>query len=797
MKILTHNLGFPRIGRQRELKKALESYWSGRSTSEDLNKAGRQIRQHNWRLQQAAGIDLIPSNDFSFYDHVLDTCALVGAVPSRFGRVEGNVGLDTYFAMARGRQETWAGSPGDDVLRNTVAGSLPADSLQALEMTKWFDTNYHYLVPEFHAGQQFRLSSEKPFDEWLEARALGIETMPVLLGPVTFLLLGKNCEDAAFDPLTLLHSLLPVYEWVLQKLYMLGANWVQFDEPILSCDLSPAAQSALRLAYATLRNASPSSKILLANYFGDLGQNRATALQLPVDAFHLDVVRASTELDAVVRELPGQMSLSLGVVDGRNVWANDLSATLQLLGRAGATLGSERLIISPSCSLLHVPVSLAEEKRLDPELKIWLAFAEEKLGEVKTLARIAGEESDLSELELNVRAIGNRKSSPRRQNVIVRERCEQLSGGSFRRKSAYPARRKAQAARFILPVLPTTTIGSFPQTAELRRTRAKFKRGEIGSTEYERFLEESIRDCVRRQEELGLDVLVHGEPERTDMVEYFGEQLDGIAITQNGWVQSYGSRCVKPPVIYGDVSRPHPMTVRWSKFAQALTAKPMKGMLTGPVTLLQWSFVRDDQPRSVTAKQLALAIRDEVLDLEAAGIGIIQIDEPALREGLPLRRDRWGQYLHWAVEAFHLTVSGVQDATQIHTHMCYSEFSDIMPFIIALDADVISIEAARSGMDLLRSFALSGYPNGIGPGVWDVHSPRVPSTLEFLDSIYAATAVLPLDRLWVNPDCGLKTRGWEEVTASLQNMVQTVRRLRDGGNGKNAAPAREAAALVH
>ncbi len=796
MKILTHNLGFPRIGHQRELKKALESYWAGRSSSEDLIEVGRQIRQRNWRLQQAAGIDLIPSNDFSFYDHVLDTCALVGAVPSRFGRVEGKVSLDTYFSMARGRQETWAGSPGDDVLRNTTASALPAHGLQAMEMTKWFDTNYHYLVPEFHAGQQFRLSSSKPFDEWQEARALGIETVPVLLGPVTFLFLGKNREDAAFDPLSLLPTLLPVYESILQKLYMLGANWVQFDEPILSCDLSPAAQSALRLTYATLRNASPSSKILLANYFGDLGQNRTTALQLPVDALHLDAVRASDELDAVVRELPGHMLLSVGVVDGRNVWANDLSTSLRVLGRAGQTLGTEHLIISPSCSLLHVPVGLAAEKQLDPELKPWFAFAEEKLGEVGTLARIVGEEADLSELELNLRAIASRKSSPRRQNVAVQKRCEEIPGSAFRRKSSYPVRRKAQAARFNLPLLPTTTIGSFPQTAELRRTRAKFKRGEIGLAEYEHFLEDVIRDCVRRQEDLGLDVLVHGEPERTDMVEYFGEQLDGFVITQNGWVQSYGSRCVKPPIIYGDISRPRPMTVRWSKFAQSLTAKPMKGMLTGPVTILQWSFVRDDQPRHITARQLALAIRDEVLDLEAAGIGIIQIDEPALREGLPLRRDRWNDYLHWAVEAFHLAVSGVADPTQIHTHMCYGEFSDIMPFIAALDADVISIEAARSGMELLRTFALSGYPNGIGPGVWDIHSPRVPSTLEFLDSIYAATAVLPLDRLWVNPDCGLKTRGWEEVTASLQNMVQTARRLRGDLREDSAAPALEEA-LAH
>jgi 5-methyltetrahydropteroyltriglutamate--homocysteine methyltransferase len=777
MKILTHNLGFPRIGLRRELKKALESYWAGRSTAAELLDAGKQIRQQNWLLQKKAGIDLIPSNDFSFYDQVLDTCALVGAIPRRFEST-GRVSLETYFAMARGQ-----GTPESPFPQTARIGSV-----QPMEMTKWFDTNYHYLVPEFHAGQEFYPTSRKPMDEFLEAQRLGIETMPVLLGPVSFLLLGKNhdASDRAFNPLSLLPALLPIYEMALQELVILGANWVQFDEPLLACDLTSAAQSAFGLAYSTLRDACPSAKLMLATYFGDLGENRTTALQLPVDALHLDGVRASHELDAIVRELPSSMSLSLGVVDGRNIWTNDFAASLKLLGRADQALGKERLMVSPSCSLLHVPVSLSPEFDLDPEIKPWLAFAEEKLGEVATLARLVEEKADPSELTDNARIIASQQSCPRLHNSSVRERCDLLSSVASHRLSPYAVRRKLQTARLKLPVMPTTTIGSFPQTSAVRQMRAKFKHGEIALADYERFLEEDIRECVRRQEEIGLDVLVHGEPERNDMVEYFGEQLAGCAITHNGWVQSYGSRCVKPPLIYGDVFRPHPMTVRWARFAQSLTRKPMKGMLTGPITILQWSFVRDDQPRSNTAKQLALAIRDEVRDLEAAGIGVIQIDEPALREGLPLRRDRRPEYLRWAVEAFRLAVSGVADKTQIHTHMCYCEFNDILPAIIDMDADVISIEAARSGMELLSSFMHHSYPNGIGPGVWDIHSPRVPSKLEILDSIYAAMRVIPLDRLWVNPDCGLKTRGWEEVTASLQNMVQTARLLRGKGTGTDA-----------
>jgi 5-methyltetrahydropteroyltriglutamate--homocysteine methyltransferase len=622
--------------------------------------------------------------------------------------------------------------------------------------------------------------------------------MPVLLGPVTFLLLGKNRDGAGsdFDPLSLLPALLPVYEMALQELVMLGANWVQFDEPILACDLSPEARAALKLAYASLRDAFPSAKLMLATYFGDLGENRSTALALPVDAIHLDAVRAPHELDAVVREMPSFMSLSLGVVDGRNIWANDYSASLKLLGRADQALGKSRLMVSPSCSLLHVPVGLSAEADLDPEIKPWLAFAEEKLAEVATLARLAEEEADPAILTANSAVIASRRKSPRACDPAVRERCALTPATAMRRLSPYHERRKLQDAWLKLPVLPTTTIGSFPQTDGVRKMRAKFAHGKIARSEYELFLEQEIRECVRRQEEIGLDVLVHGEPERNDMVEYFGEQFEGCAITRNGWVQSYGSRCVKPPIIYGDISRPHPMTLRWTRFAQSLTRKPMKGMLTGPITILQWSFVRDDQPRGETARQLALAIRDEVRDLEAAGIGVIQVDEPALREGLPLRRDRWPEYLCWAVDAFRLAVGGVADKTQIHTHMCYCEFDDILPAIIEMDADVISIEAARSGMELLGAFGRGGCPNSVGPGVWDIHSPRIPPKLEILDAIYAAMQVIPLERLWVNPDCGLKTRNWGEVTSSLLNMVQTARKLRDGGK-EACANLENETALTH
>lgn len=760
-KVLTHNLGFPRIGAKRELKRTLEACWAGKLGHPQLQENARAIRIQNWLLQKSAGIDLIPSNDFSLYDQMLDMCALVGAVPPRFGHQGGQVSLDTYFAMARG------------VHRPDQARHADGAPVAALEMTKWFDTNYHYLVPEFHAGQTFQLASSKPFDEFNEARALGIQTMPVLVGPLTFLLLGKSREaaDTGFDRLTLLPALLEVYETVLQKLIASGATWVQFDEPVLALDLSIEQRNALLPAYTRLRAAAPNAKLLLATYFGGLGDNLPTAVHLPVDALHFDAVRAAGELDELLPALPTTMSLSLGVVDGRNVWRNEFARSLKWLSRAQQQLGLDRLMVAPSCSLLHAPVSLEHETGLDPQIKEWLAFAEEKLGEVVTLAKILDGRLGADPISANVEAIRRRQTSTRVHNPEVARRCAEITAADLRRKSPFSQRRARQQARLKLPPFPTTTIGSFPQTEDVRSARAKFKKGELPAAGYEQFLEARTAECVRWQEEAGLDVLVHGEFERNDMVEYFGEQLAGFAFTQNGWVQSYGSRCVKPPLIYGDVSRPQPMTVRWSRFAQSLTQKPMKGMLTGPITILQWSFVRDDQPRSEIARQIALAIRDEVLDLEAAGLPVIQIDEPALREGLPLRRADWSQYLQWAGDAFRLAAGGVRDETQIHTHMCYCEFDDILASIAALDADVISIETSRSNMELLGAFAQFCYPNDLGPGVWDIHSPRVPSTGEMLGLIRAAAKVIPKERLWVNPDCGLKTRRWEEVKPALQNLV--------------------------
>jgi 5-methyltetrahydropteroyltriglutamate--homocysteine methyltransferase len=767
--IRTHNLGFPRIGAKRELKRALESFWSKKTSETQLLETAKAIRVENWQRQRAAGIDLIPSNDFSLYDQMLDTCALLGAVPERFHWRGGQVDLATYFTMARG-----VSGKGDD------CGSCGGPAV-ALEMTKWFDTNYHYLVPELHEGQIFQLSSTKPFDEFAEALALGIRTVPVIIGPMTFLLLGKarGQNSEAFDRFSLLAQLLSVYVEVLRRLQAQGAEWVQLDEPALCLDLTPEQRAALGASYEQLREAVPGLKLLLAVYFGDLRDNLATACQLPVNMIHFDAVRAPHELDRLLAALPPTMMLSLGVVDGRNIWRNDFERSLSLLRKAETVIGIERLVVSPSCSLLHSPLGLKYETKLDAELKGWLTFAEEKLAEVALLARLVKQDGDCAALQQNNRAFANRRSSPRIHDPVVKLRAEAVSSGDLQRQSCFSTRHAKQQTRLNLPLFPTTTIGSFPQTEEVRAARARFKKGELSSADYERFLEQKIAECVRWQEEVGLDVPVHGEFERNDMVEYFGEQLAGFAFTENGWVQSYGSRCVKPPIIYGDVHRPHPMTVRWTKFAQSLTKKPMKGMLTGPITILQWSFVRDDQPRSETAKQIALALREEVLDLEAADIGIIQIDEPALREGLPLRRADWQEYLGWAVDAFRLAASGVRDDTQIHTHMCYCEFDDILASIAALDADVISIETSRSNMELLGAFAQFHYPNDIGPGVWDIHSPRVPFADEMLGLIRAAAKVIPKERLWVNPDCGLKTRRWEEVVPALHNLVSAVKSARE------------------
>jgi 5-methyltetrahydropteroyltriglutamate--homocysteine methyltransferase len=762
MTILATNLGYPRIGAKRELKRLLENFWSGKIDETELQQQAAKLRETHWKIQQAAGLAHIPSNDFSFYDHVLDTTAMVGAVPDRYGWSGEKVDLATYFAMARGI---------------TPAQGAP---IPAMEMTKWFDTNYHYIVPEFKAGQIFKLASSKPLDQFLEAKALGIQTRPVLLGPVSFLLLGKVADETDFKPLSLLENLLPVYEQVLQHLAGSGAEWVQIDEPCLVLDLEPVALQAFKTAYARLSLAAPQLKILLATYFGYLGSNLQPAVELPVAALHLDLVRAPEQLESTLAALPENLSLSLGLIDGRNIWRTDLVKAQALLMQAVGKLGEARVMVGPSCSLLHSPVDLELETKLDPELKGWLAFANQKLAEIVLLGRsLDGGDPKVSAAVLNSRKIiTEHHRSPRLNQPQVRERLANVTTTLLERTSPFKERKAIQQAEFNLPLLPTTTIGSFPQTQDIRSHRTAFNAGKISQAEYEAFLQQEIEQTIRFQEEVGLDVLVHGEAERTDMVEYFGEQLEGIAFTTHGWVQSYGSRCVRPPVIFGDVSRPHPMTVRWAKFAQSLTGKPVKGMLTGPITILQWSFVRDDQPRSVTCQQLALAIRDEVLDLEAAGIHIIQIDEPALREGLPLRKADWATYLEWAVDSFRLATAGVKDATQIHTHMCYAEFNDILEAITRMDADVISIEASRSRLELLKAFVDYHYPNDIGPGVYDIHSPNVPTQTSIETLLGQAISVLAIPQLWVNPDCGLKTRRWEEVKPSLVALVRAAKDVR-------------------
>ncbi len=756
MTIVT-NLGFPRIGARRELKHALESYWRGETDAAQLQATAAELRARHWRLQRDAGVDVPPSNDFSLYDQVLDTAVLFDAIPQRYRALAQRAPLDGYFAMARGLQ------------RDGV-------DLHALEMTKWFDTNYHYLVPELTQDQAFTLHADKPLSEYREARALGIETRPVLLGPVSFLRLSKAIDGS--DTLALLDRLLPVYAQLLAELKDAGAAWVQLDEPVLVQDLDDTARAAFERAYRYLADV-PRPQLLLATYFGALDDNLALATSLPVDGLHVDLVRAPEQLDAVLRALPATRILSLGLVNGRNIWRAALDNALILARYALGHRGPDTLWLAPSCSLLHCPVDLGQEKKLDAELHGWLAFSRQKLQELRVLAdALDGKASAEVALDQARAAIESRRRSPRVHNAAVKARVAALTATDAARATPHVQRQLQQAQALRLPAFPTTTIGSFPQTQDVRLARARNKSGKLSDADYDAFLAEQTAHCVRVQEQIGLDVLVHGEFERNDMVEYFGEQLDGFAFTGNGWVQSYGSRCVKPPVIFGDVSRPAPMTVRWSRYAQSLTDKPMKGMLTGPVTVLQWSFVRDDQSRADTCTQIALALRDEVNDLEAAGIRAIQIDEPALREGLPLRRAQWPDYLDWAVRAFRISASGVADATQIHTHMCYAQFNDIIEAVAALDADVISIETSRSRMELLDAFARFDYPNQIGPGVYDIHSPRVPDSAEMVELLRKASDVLPPGKLWVNPDCGLKTRGWPETRAALEAMVGAARTLR-------------------
>ncbi|MEA3252329.1 MAG: 5-methyltetrahydropteroyltriglutamate--homocysteine S-methyltransferase [Pseudomonadota bacterium] len=756
---LAHTLGYPRIGAGRELKKAVEAYWQGESDQATLQATGAELRARHWQAQRDAGLDFVTVGDFAFYDQVLNVSALIGAVPPRFGDVAGAIDLDTTFRMARGRAPT--GTPA-----------------AACEMTKYFDTNYHYLVPELQPGQTFRVASEQLFREVDEAHGAGHPVKVALTGPLTWLWLGKEKAAAGFERLELLDGLVAVYGEILARLAGQGVEWVQLDEPALVQDLPRAWQQAYETAYNKLQSAPV--KLLVASYFGELGDNLNLAAGLPVAALHIDCVRAPEQLERVLDRLPAYKILSLGAIDGRNIWRADLAALRESLATARMRLG-ERLWLAPSCSLLHVPVDLGAETRLDPELKRWLAFARQKLDEVATLARLLdgrGEAADHAYLQAASEALESRRQSTRIHKPAIAERLAAVSAADARRPSGYPQRARTQRARLDLPLFPTTTIGSFPQTGEIRAARRAFKRGELDAAAYEARMREEIAFAVERQQALGLDMLVHGEPERNDMVEYFGEQLDGFAFTDNGWVQSYGSRCVKPPVIFGDVSRPVAMTVRWSEYAQSLTDKPMKGMLTGPVTILQWSFVRDDQPRETSCRQIALALRDEVADLEAAGIQAIQIDEPALREGLPLRRAHWQRYLDWAAECFQLSAAVARDETQIHTHMCYSEFNDIIEAIAALDADVITIETSRSDMELLDAFQEFAYPNEIGPGVYDIHSPNIPQVDWMVQLMDKAAEKVPAERLWVNPDCGLKTRGWAEVEPALANMVEAARTLR-------------------
>jgi 5-methyltetrahydropteroyltriglutamate--homocysteine methyltransferase len=776
--ILTHIPGFPRIGAQRELKFALEKNWRGELSDTELEAVGRDLRARHWALQRDAGLDFVTVGDFAFYDQVANHIQLLGCEPTRYGFSAEQSPLSRYFTMARGRSgEAEPAECGAGCSHDHAHGDAALHAAAALEMTKWFDTNYHYLVPEFTPDTAFSLASDRLFNEVAEAQALGHAVKATLIGPLTFLWLGKSKSDD-FERLSLLDQLLPVYSQLLDRLKAQGVQWVQIDEPILGLDLPAPWRNAFENTYWQLNQVGV--PLLLATYFSPLEENLSLACRLPVAGLHVDGVRAPQELTSIADWLPVHKVLSVGIVDGRNIWRTDLDAALAVLAPI-AEKRAGKLWLSSSCSLLHVPFTLAAETALDSEIRSWLAFATEKLDELYVLKRALQGEYDAGTTEalaVSRAAIASRRASARVHQPAVRERLQALPADADQRHAPFAQRQQAQRARFQLPAYPTTTIGSFPQTPAIRAARAGFKRGELNAAEYQAKMREEIAYAVRRQEELGLDVLVHGEAERNDMVEYFGEQLDGFVFTQLGWVQSYGSRCVKPPVIFGDVSRPKAMTVDWTVHAQSLTGKPMKGMLTGPITILQWSFVRDDQPRSRTALQIALAIRDEVADLEQAGIGIIQIDEPAVREGLPLRRSRWDEYLNWATQAFRVSASAVADGTQIHTHMCYAEFNDILPQIAAMDADVITIETSRSDMELLNGFGQFRYPNEIGPGVYDIHSPRVPAQQEMVRLLQKASAVIPPAHLWVNPDCGLKTRGWAETETALRNMVAAAKQLR-------------------
>jgi 5-methyltetrahydropteroyltriglutamate--homocysteine methyltransferase len=770
----THNLGFPRIGAKRELKFALENYWKGQTSRDALKAVGAQIRERHWNDQ--ARLDFVPVGDFAFYDQVLDMSFTLGNLPERVRDFRGDA-LDNAFRVARGRSAQTA-ETADAAEAAAPEHGACCGGVAAGEMTKWFDTNYHYIVPEFTSTTNFSLDATRLVAQLAEARACGVSAKPVIIGPVTYLWLGKSKDaNGEWDRLALLPKLLPVYGALLDTFAAQGVDWVQIDEPALVTELDAKWRDAFVSAYDSL--STRRVKLLLATYFGQLQDNLGLVCSLPVDGLHIDAINAREELAQAAAILPSASVLSVGAVNGRNIWKTDLNATLEWLEPLAEKL-CDRLWVAPSCSLLHVPVDLESEQKLDPEIRSWLAFALQKLDEVKLLADALnnGRAAVAPELVANAKVINSRRTSLRVNNPVVKAAVARIDAALGKRHSPYTARAPKQAALLNLPAFPTTTIGSFPQTVEIRHARSQFKAGALDKTAYDAAMKTEIARSVREQESLGLDVLVHGEAERNDMVEYFGEQLEGYAFSQFGWVQSYGSRCVKPPILFGDISRPNAMTVEWIGYAQTLTNKPMKGMLTGPVTILNWSFVRDDQPRSVSCRQLALAIREEVLDLEKAGVRVIQIDEAALREGLPLRRSQWNDYLRWAVESFRITANGVRDETQIHTHMCYSEFNDIIASIADMDADVITIETSRSDMELLDAFDNFNYPNGIGPGVYDIHSPNIPSQEQIVELMKKAAERIPRQRLWVNPDCGLKTRQWAEVIPALTNMVAAARTLR-------------------
>jgi 5-methyltetrahydropteroyltriglutamate--homocysteine methyltransferase len=766
-------LGFPRIGKNRELKTAVESFWKGESSFKDLEEKAKIIRKNNWQMQVDAGMSTLPVNDFSYYDHILDTCITFNIIPSRFKSLV-NDPAKLYFACARGLQE----------------GNL---DLQAMEMTKWFDTNYHYIVPELEIDQVFALNFDKIEREVLEAKQFNRELKLVLVGPVTLLLLSK-IRSGMISANSFFNKIIPLYLRLFDLVAKHGVKIIQMDEPILATDLKSSEKEAFIAAYEMIDKDNFKQKIILTSYFGEVSENISIISELPVSGFHFDLVRGERDVDAIITNIAKNKYisrfipkyLSLGLVDGRNIWINDFTKSAQIIDKFLMALPSYTMFISSSCSLLHCPVDLDSEKKIDSEIRPWLAFAKQKMEEIKILVDYANK-NDVSEaFSNNRRALIDRKSSKKVHNANVKERVARINESLLNRKSPFAKRIEKQVRALNLPLFPITTIGSFPQTADVRKARAKFKKGELSATEYNQFIEHLTVDAIRRQENIGIDVLVHGEFERNDMVEYFGEQLEGFIFTEYGWVQGYGSRCVKPPIIFGDVSRPHPMTVDWIGFAQKQTKKIMKGMLTGPITILQWSFVRDDQPRETTCKQIALAIRDEVVDLEKAGIKIIQIDEPAIREGLPLLQKDKKAYLKWAVDSFRISASGVQDETQIHTHMCYSEFNDIIDSIANMDADVVSIETSRSNMELLDAFEKFKYPNQIGPGVYDIHSPRIPTKQEMVDLLKRATKLLSKDQIWVNPDCGLKTRNWKEVEASLLNMVAATEEMRKREQGKKS-----------